>query len=463
MSAAADVVVLGAGPAGLGAAYRAAGAGHRVVVLERGSAPGGMAGSFEVAGLRVDLGSHRLHPGIEPRVLADLRALLGEELQRRPRNGRIHLDGRWIAFPLRPVDLVRRLPPGFAVGAARDAFLAPFRRPRADTFAEKLRAGLGPTLCERFYFPYAHKLWGVAPEALSGEQARRRVRADSPAKLVRRVARGVRGGASADFWYPRSGFGAISERLAEAAADAGAELRFGALARRVRLGSGGVRVDVAGAEPVRGARLWSTVPLPALARMSEPAPAPDVLAAADALDFRAMVLVYTVLPVRRWTPFDAHYLPDPSTPVSRVSEPRNYRDGDDPPDRTVLCAEVPCSVGDELWRCDDEGLTELVVAALASRGLPDVAPVATVVRRLPSVYPVYRIGFEHALEALDAWAAAHPRLLTFGRQGLFVHDNSHHALAMAWAAADALRPGGGFDDEAWAASRRRFATHVVED
>jgi hypothetical protein len=65
--------------------------------------------------------------------------------------------------------------------------------------------------------------------------------------------------------------------------------------------------------------------------------------------------------------------------------------------------------------------------------------------------------------ALDDWAAAQPRLLTFGRLGLFVHDNTHHALAMAWAAVDALRADGTFDDAAWAAARGRFARHVVED
>jgi hypothetical protein len=65
--------------------------------------------------------------------------------------------------------------------------------------------------------------------------------------------------------------------------------------------------------------------------------------------------------------------------------------------------------------------------------------------------------------ALDDWAAAQPRLLTFGRLGLFVHDNTHHALAMAWAAADALRPDGSFDHAAWAVARGRFARHVVED
>ncbi|HEV3498155.1 MAG TPA: FAD-dependent oxidoreductase, partial [Actinomycetes bacterium] len=106
----ADLIVLGAGPAGVGAAYRTATAGHRVVVLERAPGPGGAAASFELDGIRVDHGSHRLHPAIDPGILADLRGLLGDDLQRRPRNGRIYLEGRWIRFPLRPADLARRLP-----------------------------------------------------------------------------------------------------------------------------------------------------------------------------------------------------------------------------------------------------------------------------------------------------------------------------------------------------------------
>ena len=65
--------------------------------------------------------------------------------------------------------------------------------------------------------------------------------------------------------------------------------------------------------------------------------------------------------------------------------------------------------------------------------------------------------------ARDAGAAAHPALLSFGRLGLFVHDNTHHALAMAWAAADALGPDGAFDHRAWAAAREAFTGHVVED
>ena len=142
-----QVDILGAGPAGLLAGWHAARQGHHVTIFEAAAEPGGMAGSFEVAGLRVDHGSHRLHPTIHPSLLAELQSLLGADLQERPRSGRIRLADRWIGFPLRTTEL-RRLPPALAVRAGRDALTAPFRRPRADTYYEEStrveRAWLAP-------------------------------------------------------------------------------------------------------------------------------------------------------------------------------------------------------------------------------------------------------------------------------------------------------------------------------
>lgn len=162
-----DVAILGAGPAGLGAAYRTATVGRNVVVLERSDRVGGLAGSFTVGGIRADLGSHRLHPSTDPRVLADLQRLLGSRLQLRKRNGRLRLQGRWVAFPLRPADALAHLPPRFALGAAVDAALSFTRRDEGSDFASTLRARLGPTIADGFYLPYARKLWGVEPTALS--------------------------------------------------------------------------------------------------------------------------------------------------------------------------------------------------------------------------------------------------------------------------------------------------------
>src|SRR5690606_38428847 len=260
------IAVIGAGPAGLAAAWRAAAAGHEVRVLERAAHVGGLSSSFEVTGLRVDHGSHRLHPATPPPILAALRGLLGDDLQTRPRHGRIRLLDRWLAFPLRTGDLLRRTPRPFAARAALDAATAPWRRPRADTVAEVVRAGLGPAVLDAFYGPYARKLWDSDPADLAGELARRRVSASSPTDIVRRLARGARPEGRL-FLYPRRGFGAIAEAVATAAVDAGAEvrLRCGVTGLRRRRDGGGWTLSLDGGGGLDAAQVWSTAPLPVLA------------------------------------------------------------------------------------------------------------------------------------------------------------------------------------------------------
>ena len=453
-----DLIVLGAGPAGLMAAWDAARSGHRVVVVDRADRPGGMAASFDVAGVRVDHGSHRLHPSIDPAIRADLAILLGDELQVRPRRGRLHLAGRWVGFPLGPADLTR-LPRRLAGGILRDG-LVPRRRARRDTFADVVRARLGPTIARELYDPNVRKLWGVPPSELTGELADRRVSAGGVGALVRR-ALGRRQGRT--FLYPRRGFGQIAERLAEAVVDARGEVLLGREVERLRLREDRVEVQLSDGPAVEAGRVWSTLPVALLPRLAEPAPPPQVLTALDGLEHRALALVYLVVERPRYTAFDAHYFPSPAVPLSRLSEPKNYRDGPDPPDRTVLCAEVPCTVGDDRWTAGDEDLGAEVAEALERVGLPPVAATDVVVRRLSRVYPVYRPGFERSLGEVEAWVRQWPRLLTLGRQGLFVGDNTHHVLAMGRAAAACLRPDGSFDDDGWQAARESFRSNVVED
>ncbi|HET6728127.1 MAG TPA: FAD-dependent oxidoreductase [Jiangellaceae bacterium] len=460
-----DLVVLGAGPAGLAAAWRAARRGLKVTVLERAGRVGGLAGSFEIAGVRVDHGSHRLHPSTPPRVLADLRGLLGDDLQRRRRNGRLRVAGRWVGFPLRAGELARELPGPLVARVARESATSPLRRARADTYAGVLRAGLGPTLYDELYGPYAQKLWGLPGDRISSVQARRRVSADTAWKIAARIVRGNRGdGQGQVYLYPRRGFGQIVEALAEAASAAGADIRLEAEVDSVRVVEDEVLVGTQDADQFTAGHVFSTLPLPVLARICRPAPSLADIESASRLRFRAMLLVYVVHRGGRWTGFDAHYVPGLETPITRISEPANYRDSaDDPADRSVLCAEIPCSMTDEVWGLDDESLGDLVDEALARTGLPAVNRMHVETRRLGQVYPVYRIGFEHDLAGVDAWARMLRRVVTFGRQGLFAHDNTHHALVMAYDAVDALRDDGRFDRYAWTAARERFDHHVVED
>lgn len=468
------MIILGAGPAGTGAAYQLTRTETaQVTVLEQREGVGGNAGSFELGGMRVDFGSHRLHPACDPEILKDLSDLLGGDLLLRPRHGRIRLRGRWIHFPLKPVDLVLHLPKSFTFGVATDMVrkLLPQRGTKAETFATVLERSLGRTICRDFYFPYARKLWGMAPEQLSVTQARRRVSANSLPKMIRKIASSIPGlkpPSAGKFYYPRDGYGEISERLYEVARKGGAEFLFGAKITAIECEENrvtAVRYDHGGSERrISASLIWSTLPLTVLANCIRPEAPSEVRAAASKIEFRGMILIYLVLEQQQFTEYDAHYFPEESIPISRLSEPKNYTGTSNPPDRTVLCAELPADPNSREWTMSDEELGKAMCSWLGAAGLPVKAAVLEVkTRRLRQAYPSYRAGYEESFEILDRWLGGVEGLLTFGRQGLFAHDNTHHALYMAYSAVECLSREGHFDWDKWQGFRKVFETHVVED
>ncbi len=273
---------------------------------------------------------------------------------------------------------------------------------------------------------------------------------------------------SGRFFYPRRGFGQIGESLWEAAKNAGASFHLrsriksiemtGKTVKRVHCEENGKAVSY------EADYVWSTIALPDLIQLLEPQPPPPVVQASGNLHYRAMVLIYLVLEQDRFSEYDAHYFPELDIPITRLSEPKNYSNVREPRNVTVLCAELPCAMTDPVWRMEDQELGEVALRSLESAGLRIKSPVKQVVtRRLPRAYPIYRRDYEGYLNRIDEWLNGVENLLTFGRQGLFVHDNTHHALYMGYSAAACLENSGLFDRQRWQAFRRVFDTHVVED
>lgn len=467
------IIILGAGPAGLAAAHTLTRTGQaQVTVIERAATAGGNSASFPVEGVTCDFGSHRFHPAAEPEVLADVKSLLGDDLLLRPRHGRIRLGGKWIHFPLKLTDALLRLPKPFALSLIGDMVLKPFRKknPGPETFSTVLYGGLGPTISENFYFPYVRKLWGLDPDKLAVTLAERRVGSGSVGKILMKMLRlmpGLRNETAGRFFYPRQGFGQISAAMMAQAQKNGADFMFNTeITRIIRDGdriTGLTIRDGEGERQIKGDLILSTIPLTGLTRLIDEPPS-EVVDAARAIRFRGMILLYLILETDQFTEFDAHYFPETSIPISRMSEPKNYSASSEPKGVTVLCAELPCDPGEKWWDMSDEELGRAFTGWLNQLGLPVTVPVRRCeTRRLSHAYPVYDIDYQARFDTVDNWLLGLDGLLVFGRQGLFAHDNTHHAFAMAYGAADCINAAGQVDRAKWNRYREVFATHIVED
>jgi protoporphyrinogen oxidase len=377
-----DAIVLGAGPAGLGAGLALARAGARVVVLEAAPRPGGLCVTLSRDGFAYDLGGHIPFVRDEARVRW-LRALLDGRLHWVDRPVACVIDGRIV----RGRYLDQRAPEGAADADGAD---------ESSALGYLVRRA-GATTVERFMRRYLEKIDGMPLERV-------------PAPRVERLLVGQ--AAPDGFWYPVGGIGRLMDAMAEAVERAGGSVLFGARAAAVHAEGGRVRaVDVdAGGRRLRiGApALVAGLPAGATAALVRPEPPAGVV---PRLRMRAVCLVYLAIDRDRLTPEPWIQVDDPAVPFARLLEARNWSPGMAPEGRTVVGMECYCDAdpADPIWGLDDAGLAAACARALAGPlGLledPAEASALDVVR-LPRAYPVVPVDEVARAMALPRWLGA---------------------------------------------------------
>jgi protoporphyrinogen oxidase len=436
------VVVCGAGPAGLTAAYLLGQAGHPVTVLEADQIVGGLARTVEHQGFRFDLGGHRFFTQL-PEVQAMWEELLGDELIDVPRLSRIYYKGRYFRYPLQVADVLRGLGPlecGRIVASYARARLAPSRQ--VENFEQWVSNRFGRRLYRLFFKTYTEKVWGVPCTEIRSEWAAQRIQGLS---LLRALLSGTplsrRSGQIKtllhEFKYPRRGPGQMWEACRDRVVGQGGRVLLGHRVTRLEMEGGAVRAMWArtpdGDRRFEAEHFISTAPLRALVQAAGAAAPPAVQAAARGLSYRDFILVALVLDRAELFPDNWLYIHSPDVRVGRVQNFNNWSAALVPErGRTCLGLEYFCSRDDDLWSMDDGALAALAERELAQLGLSaGAAVVDAAVVRVPDAYPVYDSAYRDHLAVVRRFLDPIGNLHTVGRNGMHKYNNQDHSMYAA--------------------------------
>ncbi len=446
MSEIVETLVIGAGPAGLTAAYRLAKEGREVLVLERDPLyVGGISRTVRHNGFLFDIGGHRFFS--KSKEITDLWSeILPDDFLERPRLSRIYYRGAFYNYPLRALEALRNLgalESARCVASFAVAKAFPVRNPRS--FHEWVRNEFGERLFAIFFKTYTEKVWGMGCDRISRDWAAQRIKGlNLGAAILDGLRRsfGLRKSAGRgakslieSFRYPRRGPGMMWEAAAKKIEDGGGRVLMGCSVETLRYEEAHALWIVTarrddGAEEVFQARhLVSSAPLREL--MNSLSPEPLSRFNARALNYRDFLIVALMGRLKNEIPDNWIYIHDPSVRVGRVQNFRSWSP-EMIPDAVSTCLglEYFCFEGDGLWSAEDADLIALAKEEIGRIGLMDPADVfdACVVRQ-PKAYPVYDEAYASHLQAIRLEIGMrYPTLHLIGRNGMHKYNNQDHAM-----------------------------------
>ena len=444
-----DVVILGAGLAGLTAGSVLGRAGADVTVVERDARVGGLARTIEHNGIRFDLGGHRFHT--ENGSVEDLvRSVLGRDVLAVDRSSKILMDGRYFDYPWRPLNALGGLGIGTAAAVlcsfAAERLRQRIRRPETITFEDEIVRRFGRTMFNIFVKEYSEKVWGMPCSRMARELAEWRIQGLSVRAVLRDALFARNPGTvrtlARTFLYPARGIGQLAEGLRRRIEEHG-RVHTGHTVTAVnhkdgRIESVALRCD--GRTHLKSAgEFASSIPLSTLVRLLNPKPPDDIIEAAAGLRFRDLATVAVMIDRARVTDQTWIYVPERKIPFGRIHEPTNWSRHMAPEGKTLLVTEYFCFRGDDCWRTDDDALVEDTVASLEGLGLIRRHEVLDgLVLRVPDAYPLFEIGHAECRRKILDYLARLENLEVIGRGGMFRYFNMDHAMESGIAAADAI-------------------------
>ncbi len=446
----ATVAIIGAGPAGLTAAYLLSKNEVDVVVLEADSTyVGGISKTATYKGFHFDIGGHRFFS--KSKAVEDFwTEILPDDMLQRPRSSRIFYNGRFFAYPLKPFEALIKL--GFVRSTLcllswLKARLWPVRNPR--NFEDWVSNQFGRRLFRIFFKSYTEKVWGMNCRDISADWAAQRIKGLSLGSAIKNalIPQRYNGDRSKviktlinSFRYPRKGPGMMWEACAKKVEKLGGKVEMGCKVVGCSFDENAATWTVqfkdreGVARSIEAEHVISSAPMRELIRGIQPQVSERTRRAAESLKYRDFLTVMLILKERNKFDDNWIYIHDPSVKVGRVQNFKSWSPEMVPdPDKACYGLEYFCFEGDGTWDAKDEDLIELAKRELIQIGLAQEGDVidGTVVRQ-KKAYPVYDDDYaRHVATIRHELDTRYPNLHLVGRNGMHKYNNQDHAMMTA--------------------------------
>ncbi len=436
------IAVIGAGPAGLTAAYELTKAGYEVEVFEASGDIGGMSKSIHLWGQTVDIGPHRFFSS-DSKVNGLWLEVAGDDYRMVNRLTRIYYKAQFFHYPLKPFETLWKLGPLEALLSLLSYFYQYLQRNKvdADNFEEWATRKFGKRLYEHFFKSYSEKLWGIPCDQLDKDFAVQRIKNLDLWEAIKNAfsSGGTKHKTLADrFAYPIYGTGMIYSRMAEYIRESGNQIYLGSPINQIKTNDD-QKVNglvLKNGEIIDCDAVISSMPITLLVK-SLPRVDEAVKDAANQLQFRNTILVYLKIDSPDVFPDNWLYIHSQGLKVGRITNFRNWSEnlyGNEK--ATILALEYWCSFEDDFWQKGDSALIALASQELRqSRIINEEAILDGYVYRIPRCYPIYQKGYKNHLDVVKNYLDQVMGLQAIGRYGAFNYTNQDHSILMGILAA----------------------------
>ena len=427
------ITILGGGPAGTSVAFYAKKSNLPFELFEATEKLGGNCSTFKYQNFYFDSGAHRLHDK-DSETTNDIKTLIGEDLKLINIPSQIFIKGKFVDFPLSPLNIMKFLGPlKFAV-AAKEIILGKLHNKKPTNFKELAEGNYGKLISKLFLLHYTEKLWGKAPENLSLEVSGSRLKGLNFKTFLLESLWSKKSKVKhldGSFYYPKLGIGSIFDKMGDFCGYENINVKH-SITKLIHNDCNICSIELNNLHSKKIESVVSSLPLGLLLNLLHPLPPKNILELANSIKFRNLILVAFFLDKESINLNGSMYFPSKEFIFTRLYEPRNRSTFMSPEGKTSIIAEIPCQKNDEIWKIDESEVVEKIKTDLINCGFFNSNELLNVqTKKIFNAYPILEKDFENKVAPIFNYLSNFKNLTLTGRNGLFEYSHIHNHMKNA--------------------------------